>query len=77
MCIWADIAKVQDYEYEMPYMNAWLKRGFFNLDLNRESVSESRTLSGRIFQSLGARYEKVIPPLVYFAILCTTKSQTI
>ncbi len=55
-------------------MNAWLKRGFFNLDLNRESVSESRTLSGRIFQSLGARYEKVIPPLVYFAILGTTKS---
>ncbi len=40
-------------------MNAWLKRCVFNLDLNRESVSEPRTLSGRLFQSLGARYEKV------------------
>ncbi len=45
-------------------MNAWLKRCVFNLDLNRESVSEPRTLSGRLFQSLGARYEKVLPPLV-------------
>ncbi len=44
-------------------MNAWLKRCVFNLDLNRESVSEPRTLSGRLFQSLGARYEKVLPPL--------------
>ncbi len=49
-------------------MNAWLKRCVFNLDLNRESVSEPRTLSGRLFQSLGARYEKVISPLVDFAI---------
>ncbi len=55
-------------------MNAWLKRCVFNLDLNRESVSEPRTLSGRIFQSLGARYEKVLPPLVDFAIRGTTKS---
>ncbi len=38
------------------------------------SVSEPRTLSGRLFQSLGARYEKVLPPLVDFAILGTTKS---
>ncbi len=53
-------------------MNAWLKRCVFNLDLNRESVSEPRTLSGRLFQSLGARYEKVLPPLVDFAILGTT-----
>ncbi len=45
-------------------MHAWLKRCVFNLDLNRESVSEPRTLSGRIFQSLGAKYEKVLPPLV-------------
>ncbi len=52
-------------------MNAWLKRCVFNLDLNRESVSEPRTLSGRLFQSLGARYEKVLPPLVD---LGTTKS---
>ncbi len=39
-------------------MNAWLKRCVFNLDLNRESVSESQTLSGGLFQSLGAKYEK-------------------
>ncbi len=51
-------------------MNAWLKR----CDLNRESVSEPRTLSGRLFQSLGARYEQVLPPLVDFAIRGTTKS---
>ncbi len=55
-------------------MNAWLKRCVFNLDLNRESVSETQTLSGRLFQSLGARYEKVLPPFVDFAILGTTKS---
>ncbi len=72
MCVWSDITAVQDYE--MHYMNAWLKRCVFNLDLNRESVSEPRTLSGRLFQSLGARYEKVLPPLVDFAILGTTKS---
>ncbi len=46
----------------------------FNLDLNRESVSEPRTLSGRLFQSLGAKYEKALPPLVDFAILGTIKS---
>ncbi len=50
-------------------MNAWLKRCVFNLDLNSESVSEPRTLSGRLFQSLGAKYEKALPPLVDFAIL--------
>ncbi len=32
------ITAVQDYA--MHYMNAWLKRCVFNLDLNRESVSE-------------------------------------
>ncbi len=47
-------------------MNAWLKRCVFNLDLNRESVSEPRTLSRRLFQSLGAKYEKVISHLVDF-----------
>ncbi len=36
----------------------------FNLDLNRECL----------FQSLGAKYEKVLPPLGDFAILGTTKS---
>ncbi len=54
-------------------MNAWLKKCVLNLDLNRESLSEPRTLSGRLFQSLGAKYEKVLPPLVDFAILGTTK----
>ncbi len=45
-----------------------------NLDLNRESVSEPRTLSGRLIQSSGDKYEKVLPPLVDFAILGSTKS---
>ncbi len=58
-------------------MNAWLKRCVFNLDLNRESVSEPRTFSGRLFQSLGARYEQVLPPLVDFAIRGTTRVQSL
>ncbi len=58
----------------MHYVNAWLKRCVFNLDLNRESVSEPQTLSGRLFQSLGAKYENALPPLVDFAILGTTMS---
>ncbi len=58
----------------MHYMNIWLKRSVFNLYLNRESVSEPRTLPGRPFQSLGSKYEKVLPPLVDFVILGTTKS---
>ncbi len=37
-------------------------------------MPEPRTLSGRLFQSLGAKYEKVLPPLVDFAIRGTTKS---
>ncbi len=32
----------------MHYRNAWLKRCVFNLDLNRESVSEPRMLSGHL-----------------------------
>ncbi len=72
MCIWFDIAEVQSYEVND--VNAWLKRCVFNLDLNRGSVSEPQTLSGRLFQSLGAKYEKVLPPLVDFAIRGTTKS---
>ncbi len=66
-------------------MNAWLKRCVFNLDLNRESVSEPRTFSGRLFHSLGARYEKVLPayssPTVWVALgtavvdlLCVARS---
>ncbi len=38
MCMCSDGLAVQDCE--MHYMNAWLKRCVFNLDLNRESVSE-------------------------------------
>ncbi len=72
MCVLSDIHAVQDCEKH--YINAWLKRCVFNLDLNRESVSEPRTLSGRLFQSLGAKYENVIPPLVDFAVLGTTRS---
>ncbi len=54
---------VQDYKIH--YMNAWLKRCLYlNLDLNSESLSEPRTLSERLFQSLGAKYEQVLPPLV-------------
>ncbi len=34
MCIWSDITAVLDYEIH--YMNAWLKRCVFNLGLNRE-----------------------------------------
>ncbi len=55
-------------------MNAWLNRCVLILDLNRDNVSEPRTLSGRLFQSLGAKYEKFLPPLVDFGILGTTKS---
>ncbi|KAK3509009.1 hypothetical protein QTP70_018516, partial [Hemibagrus guttatus] len=39
------------------------------LRLNWETVSEPRTLSGRLFQSLGAKYEKALPPFVDFDIL--------
>uniref|UniRef100_A0A673G9F5 Zinc finger MYM-type protein 4-like n=1 Tax=Sinocyclocheilus rhinocerous TaxID=307959 RepID=A0A673G9F5_9TELE len=46
-----NITAVQDYEIH--FLNACPKRCVFNLDLNRESVSEPRTLSGRLFQSLG------------------------
>ncbi len=44
------------------------------LDLNRKCVSEPQTLSGRLFQSLGAKCEKAlpVPPLVDFAILLGT-----
>ncbi len=40
MCIWPDITEVQDCE--MHYMNAWLKRCVFNLDLNRECLNPER-----------------------------------
>ncbi len=72
MCICSDRLAVQ--YCEMHYMNAWLKRCVFNLDLNRESVSEPRTFSGRLFHSLGARYEKSSTSFSGLAILGTTKS---
>ncbi len=37
------------------YVYARLKKLVFNLDLNWQSVYASRTLLGRLFQSLGAR----------------------
>ncbi len=37
-------------------------------------MSEPRTLSERLFQSLGAKNEKVIPPSVDVAIISITKS---
>ncbi len=40
MCIWSDINAVKDYE--MHYMNAWLKRCVFNLDLNRVCLNPER-----------------------------------
>ncbi len=53
-------------------MNAWLKRCVFNLDLNRESVSEPRRLSGRLFQSLVPGLNRNTASLVktILAILC-------
>ncbi len=57
MYIWSDITEVQGCE--IYYVNAWLERSVFNLDLNRESVSEPQMLSGRLFQSLGAKSEKI------------------
>ncbi len=74
MCVWSDITAVQDYE--MHYENAWLKRCVFNLDLNWESVSEHWMLSGRLFQSLRAKYENVLPRLVDFAILVLPRVQS-
>ena len=55
-------------------MNAWLKRCVFNLVLNWESESEQRTVSGRLFQSFGAKCENALPPLVVLDILGMTKS---
>ncbi len=55
-------------------MNTWLKRYVFNLDLNRESVSEPRMLSGRLFQSLGAKCSTSFSGLCYRS---TTKSPEI
>ncbi len=37
-------------------------------------MPEPQTVSGRLFQSLGAKCGKVLPPLVDFTILGTTTS---
>ncbi len=37
------------------YVYTRLKRWVFNLDLNWQSVSASRTVLGRLFQSLGGK----------------------
>jgi len=42
--------------------------------LNWESQSEQRTISGRLFQSFGAKYENALPPLVDLDILGMTRS---
>jgi len=54
----------------MHYVNAWVKR----CDLNWQRESEPRTLSGRLFQRLGAKCENTLPPLVDLDILGTTES---
>jgi len=56
------------------YVNAWLKRCVFNPGLNWDSESEPRTVSGRLFQSLGAKCMNALPPLVDLDILGMTRS---
>ncbi len=51
------------------YVYARLKRWVFNLDLNWQRVSASRTVFGRLFQSFGAKKENDLPPAVDFDIL--------
>ncbi len=56
MCIWSDITAVQDYE--MHYVNARLKRCVFNLDLNRESVSEPPNVIRKAIPEFGSQMRK-------------------
>ncbi len=44
-------------DYEMHYMIVWLKRCVFNLDLNRESVSENIMQSFYLTTNLYIFYE--------------------
>jgi len=44
------------------------------LVLTWNSESELRTISGRLFQSLGAKCENALPPLVDLDILGMTRS---
>ncbi len=62
MYIRSDITIVQGNE--MHYVNAWLKKCVFNLDLNQEIVSEPQTLSGRLFQILAAKCENAVVVVV-------------
>ncbi len=55
-------------------MNAWLKRCVFNLDLNRESVSEPERYQEGYSRVWEPNMKKILPPLVDFAILGTTKN---
>ncbi len=72
MCFLSDITAVKDYE--MHYMNYWLKRCVFNLDVNRESVC----LNHRRYQEGYSR--GLEPNMKKFYLLCglsypsTTKS---
>jgi len=50
----------------MHYLNAWLTRSVFNL---KGSESEPQSISGRLFQSLGAKCENALPPLVDLDVL--------
>ncbi len=56
MCFWSDITAVQDYE--MYYINTWLKRCVFNLDLNRESVSEPPNIIRKAIPEFGRQIWK-------------------
>jgi len=57
---------VQDFFKDV---NAWLKRCVFNLVVNWDNESEPRTISGRLFHSLGAKCENTLPPLMDLDIL--------
>ncbi len=70
ICIWSDITAEQDYE--MHYVNAWLKRWVFNPDLNRESVYKPER-----YQEGYSRVWEPSQKTLDFAILVTTKSPEI
>ncbi len=74
-------------DYEMHYMIVWLKRCVFNLDLNRESVSENIMQSFEtswnnaisrpvcyIFYEVANSYEFVRPHSNDFCMICLNPS---
>ncbi len=71
MCICSDRLAVQDCE--MHYMNAWLKRCVFNLDLNQESVSEPRIVQN-ILCIMHLRLNFFITFFYFFLLKVCTKS---